>query len=154
MGLAANNRGELSPAGVPRSNAVVREGYQMAAEARERLLMQQKPTELSMYVSELAARLQSRQARHATTRQRGPERTTSNIGQPDPYGHQTTKPVHPAQPSKRASIAAAANSTFGSIPTAGDTNTRRPNAVVPPSRILGAAGASSRPDGWLFHALR
>ena len=134
-------------------NKVVSEGCDRAARARVRSASTQKPDE-TMYVSssQLAYTAPGPQCYYTPA---WSERSTSNIGQPDVYGHAHEKPLHMRQPSKRAMSASAAGASIRStVPAAGAAPGRRPNSVVPPRSIAGAAGAATRSDRWLFEAVR
>ena len=74
------------------------------------------------------------------------QRSTSNIGQPDPYGHKTTLPVHDPTPPRRLEaleLKTAAPSTPPPLPREMTAGGRR---VAAPASVRGAAGCATRPD--------
>mmetsp|Transcript_51679 Transcript_51679/g.143101 ORF Transcript_51679/g.143101 Transcript_51679/m.143101 type:complete len:272 (-) Transcript_51679:405-1220(-) len=129
---------------------VVCEGYERATRARAQSASVRRPDQQSMYVS----------SSHLAHRAPGPEcyftpawseRSTSNIGQPDVYGHAMEKPTHTRQPARRAQSSAARES-LRSMPAAGAKSGQRPDSVQPPQRIAAAAGMASRKDAWVYQA--
>ena len=134
-------------------NEMVRSSKRAASAACRRTHTRDRSNEASMYAStsQLAYRQPTPTCYHTPA---WSERTASNIGQADTYGHGQTRQLHAPRAPRRlqgGSMSASRPQTPPPLPKEMTAGGRR---VAAPASVLGAAGLGTRPDIHLVAQLK